>query len=66
MSDALDTALNNLARKVKADVIATCAKVALIHVNEDNSAEYNRACSDIAAKLAELGRPSVLSPEVRR
>jgi hypothetical protein len=58
MSDKFDTILNDFARKVKADVVATCAKVALIHVSPTNSDDYNRACRDIAATLTEFGHPS--------
>lgn len=59
----VDDVLDDLARKVKRDVIAVCAKVALIHTSPNNSDDYNRACRDIAAKLSELGERPIKSPE---
>jgi hypothetical protein len=59
----VDDVLDDLARKVKRDVVSTCAKVALIHANPKNSDDYNRACRDIAAKLSELGGRPIKSTE---
>lgn len=59
----VDDVLDDLARKVKRDVIAACTKIALIHTGPNNSDDYNRACRDIAAKLTELGGCPIKSTE---
>lgn len=55
---SVDDVIDDLARKVKADVIATCAKVALIHAVPSESDDYKRACKDIADRIQQLGQPS--------